>query len=65
MRNYSDNSPPLSTHYCAKAGTTDRETTKGAGVAVVVMVEDYDNTRLVRTSVCTWILIGLRAYWLK
>ncbi|OAD59404.1 hypothetical protein WN48_09144 [Eufriesea mexicana] len=51
---------PLYLHTTApKAGTTDREARKGANWG------DYDNTRLVRTSLCTWILIGLRDYWSK
>lgn len=66
-RNYTTpyNSPPLSTHTTAPkagGGTTDRERPEmwGRGQRV-----NYDNTRLVRTSLCTWILIGLRDYWSK
>lgn len=45
-----------------QGGTTDRERPEmwGRGQRV-----NYDNTRLVRTSLCTWILIGLRDYWSK
>lgn len=71
-RNYTPyNSPPLSTHTHttapkARGPQIERGQKRGGeGEGKGAKGELLDNTRLVRTSLCTWILIGLRDYWSK